>query len=124
MEYLDSGKYSISRVDDAYVLVSIYTDDEITADDVPPVLEFFSQFEEPVPVLLHRDGNYSLTFEAQLALIEHAPRLIRKLAFLDTTPVHKRLTKLANETYLKAIGVKSFKTHEAAEEWLRSFGGI
>lgn len=120
MDQLDTGKYALSLTDKGYLLVRIYTDDEITIDDVPPVLDFFRRFERKMPVLLVREGGYALSFEAQSALMRHAAQLISRLAFVDRSPLQQALTLLAKQTYLKRLEVRSCRNVEEAEAWLCS----
>ena len=124
MDYLDTGKYSLSKVADKYVLVVIYSDQELTGKEIPIVLDFFSQFSGRVPVLVNRKGHYSLSTGAQLAFIKHAKKLFSAMAFVDNTPLQRGITKIASITYLKDLPVKSFADSESAENWLKHYGPI
>jgi hypothetical protein len=122
MESLDTGRYSLSIAGKGYVHVVIYTDQELTSSEVPTILEYFRQFNGPVPVLVDRKGRYSLSTGAQLAFIKHARRLFRAVAFLDTAPLQRRLSQIAGITYFRNLPVKSFAALSAAELWLTGFG--
>ena len=124
MDYLDTGKLSMEKISETYVLITIYTNQIVTTEAIPAVIDFFSQFNGPVPVMLIRKGEYELTFNSQLALITGGAALFKALAFVDVTPQQKQLTMLAKETYLKEINVESFSNTEEAASWLRQFGGI
>ena len=124
MDYLDTGKLSMEKISETYVLITIYTNQIVTTEAIPAVIDFFSQFNGPVPVMLIRKGEYELTFNSQLALITGGAALFKALAFVDVTPQQKQLTMLTKETYLKEINVESFSNTEEAASWLRQFGGI
>ena len=117
MENIDTGRVRVSIQGDKYLLISIYTDEEVTSEDVFHVREFMGQFDRPVPALLFRQGNYSLSFEAQYALMNEA-------AYVDRSLQDQALTDMAKSTYMKNVPVKSFFTIEEAENWLQQFGGI
>ena len=124
MKYLDTGKYSLSRVGDKYVLVVMYSDQELTKNEVPTVVEYFRQFSGKVPVLVNRKGRYSLSTGAQLAFIKHAKKLFSAIAFFDKTPLQRRITKIASISYLRDLPVKSFTDFTSAEDWLKNYGPI
>ena len=83
-----------------------------------------SQFDRPVPALLFRQGNYSLSFEVQHALMKEAASKFKAFAYVDRTFQDQVLTNLAKSTYMKDVPVKSFFTIEEAENWLLQFGGV
>ena len=114
----------MEKVGEAYVLITIYTNQTVTTEAIPPVIDFFSQFSHPVPIMLIRKGEYELTFNSQLALITGGSALFKAIAFVDLTAQQKQLTLLAKETYLKEISVESFSTIDEAALWLRRFDGL
>ncbi len=124
MEYLDTGKFSLTKVQNQYIQVNIYTDEELKSETLPTVLEYFNQFNGKVPILVNRQGRYALSTEVQLAFMKHASSLFCALAFVDVTPLQRRLTNIASFTYFKGLPVKSFSTEEEASDWLRQFGGL
>ena len=124
MENIDTGRVRVSIQGDKYLLISIYTDEEVTSEDVFHAREFMGQFDRPVPALLFRQGNYSLSFEAQYALMNEAASKLKAAAYVDRSLKDQALTDMAKSTYMKNVPVKSFFTIEESENWLQQFGGI
>lgn len=124
MEYLDTGKYSLSKVGGEYVHVIMYSDQELTTNEVPTVLEYFSQFKGRVPVLVNRKGRYALSAGAQLAFVKHAKKLFSAMGFLDHSPLQRKITQIASITYLRDLPVRSFSELSEAEAWLKTFGPL
>lgn len=124
MEYLDTGKYSLSKLGDEYVHVVMYSDQELTSKELPTILKYFNQFKGRAPVLVNRKGRYALSTGAQFAFIKHAKRLFSAIAFLDHTPLQRRITQIASITYLRDLPVKSFSDYSSAESWLKQYGPL
>ena len=124
MGNIDTGKIRVSIQGNKYLLFSIYTDEEVTSEDVSLVRKFMGQFDSPVPVLLLRQSSYSLSFEVQHALMKEAASRFKAVAYVDRSLQDQALTTLAKSTYMKNIPVKSFFTIEEAENWLLQFGGL
>lgn len=124
MMSIDSGRVRASIHGDQYLLVSIYTDGEVTSEDVSLVREFIERFDSPVPVLFLRQGSYSLSFEVQHALMEEAASRFKAVAYVDRSLQDQEYTGLAKSTYLKDVPVNSFFTKEEAEKWLSQYGGL
>lgn len=124
MEYLDTGKLSLKKVSNEYIRVTIYTDEEIDNNETPILLKYFNQFEGKVPLLIDKQGRYALSTGVQLTFIEYASSLFSALAFVDVTPIQRKLTNIASFTYFKGLPVKSFSTEAEATDWLHQFGGL
>ena len=124
MKEMDTGKIRLCIKEDKYLEVTIYTDGEIVIDDLTPVMTFFDQFDGPLPVMLHRQGRYSLSAEVQVMLWEEVGGYCKALVYIDHTRMGKRLTQLAKNTYMKNTEVESFEIEEDAAEWLIQFGGM
>ncbi len=102
----------------------MYSDQELTSNEVPTVLDYFRQFEGRVPILLIRKGRYALSAGAQLAIIKHAKTLFCAFAFLDSTPLQRKITQVAGITYLRELPVKSFSEITTAVTWLKKYGPL
>ncbi len=114
----------MSKVGEAYVEVVVYSDQELSTDEIPIVLNYFRQFEGRVPVLVNRKGRYALSTGAQLAFIKHAKKLFSAFAFLDSTPLQRKITQIASITYLRELPVKSFSDLSSAAVWLEQYGPL
>lgn len=118
MNKLDTGKLTIQVVGDRYLHMVIYTDGELTSHDIPAVIGFLDQFDGPVPALVERAGNYSISAQVQMELYTQAKRRLKAAAYVDRNRREAVLTKLAAETYFKHTRVRSFLDRQQAVEWL------
>ncbi len=124
MEILETEKFTLQAVDGSHLRFTIFTDGEITKDDIPPTLEFMDQYHAPVPVLLVREGSYTLSVLVLIALRREAKRRIKAMAFIDRNHKDTILTKIAKQTYMKDARVKSFDNEQDALDWLAQFGSL
>ncbi|MCP4286277.1 MAG: hypothetical protein GY792_17830 [Gammaproteobacteria bacterium] len=121
MERLDTEKLTLYVVDNRYLLLVIHTDEEIASEDIPAVVEFLDQFDGPVPILIERQGNYSISPFVQIAMYQGTKKRIKAAAFLDRHTRDSILTKIAKITYFQHTKVKSFYSRKDAVEWLKRF---
>lgn len=121
---LDTGKVKIFPGNHHYLVVSIYTDDEITADDIGRIRDYFDQFNKRLCLLIKRDGHYSLSPAIQAALMEEAGQRFEAVAYVDHNYLQRDLTELARKTYMKDVKVMSFSDEKDAIEWLEGFSVI
>lgn len=124
MDRLETDKFTLEVVDNTYLRLSIFTNDEITREDIPPVLQFMDQFLDPTPVLLVREGAYSLSVIVQISLFLDVKNRISAMAYVDRNHKETVLTKIAKNTYMKDAKVRSFKKETEALEWLSQFDPI
>ncbi|MDJ0808103.1 MAG: STAS/SEC14 domain-containing protein [Gammaproteobacteria bacterium] len=124
MEDLDTGNFTLSKIGNEYVLAEVYTDHELTLEEAPAVLEYLNRYEGRVPLLVDRQGRYSLSAGAQLAFIKHAKELFSAIGFVDHSPLQRRITQIASITYLSGLPVKSFPERSQAEAWITQFGPL
>ncbi len=124
MEILETEKLTLQAVDETHLKLTIFTDGEITKDDIPPVIEFMDQYHAPTPVLLVREGSYILSLLVLIALRQEAKRRIKAMAFIDRNHKETILTKIAKQTYMKDARVKSFDNEQDALDWLAQFGNL
>ena len=120
MEQLDTEKLILRVVDNKYLHLIIHTDEEISADDIPAVVEFLDQFDEPVPILIERQGNYSISAVVQMAMYTGTKKRLKAVAFLDRHHQDVFLTNIAKVSYFQHIKVRSFYKKEDAVEWLNA----
>lgn len=121
MDRLDTEKLRLCLVDNQYLHLTIHTDEEITSEDIPSVVEFLDQFNEPVPILIERQGNYSISAKVQMAMYKGTRRRIKAVAYLDRHHRDSFLTKIAKVTYFQHARVMSFYRKQDAVEWLKLF---
>ena len=121
MESIDTGKLSIRIGDNLYLHTVVYTDQELTSDDIPEVVRFLDQFDAPLLILLERRGNYSLAPLVQVVMYQQTKYRLEAVAFLDRDERDANLTRIAADTYLQHTRVRSFFDKEEAVNWLRQF---
>ena len=124
MERLETDKFKLEIVGETHLKLAIFTNDEITKEDIPPVLEFMDQFAAPVPVLLIRKGTYSLSVLVQISLYREAKKRIKAMAYVDRNHKDTVLTEIARNTYMKGAKVRSFQDEQDALNWLAQFGHL
>ncbi|MCB1873897.1 MAG: hypothetical protein KDI49_18175 [Gammaproteobacteria bacterium] len=120
MEQLDTDKLMLCVVDSRYLHLIIHTDEEITADDIPAVVGFLDQFDEPVPILIERQGDYSISPIVQMAMYKGTKRRLKAVAFLDRHHQDAFLSNIAKVSYFQHIKVRSFYNKADAVEWLNA----
>jgi hypothetical protein len=121
MENKDTGKVRLNVVDDRYLRAVIYTDDEITEDDISPVTDFLDQFSGPVPALIEREGHYSISVLVQIAMMQQTRHRLKAVAFIERNHRDVIMTRIAASTYFRDVDVKSFYDRSEAIKWLRQF---
>ena len=121
METKDTGKVRLSVMDNRYLHAVIYTDDEITEDDIAPVTNFLDQFSSPVPALIERKGHYSISVIVQIAMMQQTKHRLSAVAFIERNHRDVIMTRIAASTYFRDVDVKSFYVHDEAIEWLQQF---
>lgn len=120
MEQLDTGKLMLRVVNNKYLHLTIHTDEEITAEDIPAVVEFLDQFDEPVPILIERQGDYSISAIVQMAMYRGTKKRLKAVAFLDRHHQDTFLSNIAKVSYFQHTKVRSFYKKEDALEWLNT----
>ena len=121
MESKDTGKVRLRVVDNRYLHAVIYTDGEITDDDIKPVTDFLDQFQDPVPTLMERQGHYSISILVQIAMMQQTRHRLKAVAFIERNHRDVIMTRIASSTYFRDISVKSFYDRNEALEWLSQF---
>jgi len=121
MDRLETQKLTLCSVDNQYLHLIIHTDEEITTEDMPAVIEFLDQFDGPVPLLVERQGSYSISSAVQMAMYAGTKRRLKAVAYLDRNSRDSAWTKIAEHTYFKHTKVRSFYTKESTLEWLKQF---
>jgi hypothetical protein len=99
----------------------IYTEDEITEADIPPVTEFLDQFETPVPALIERQGHYAISVLVQIAMMQQTKHRLKAVAYVERNHRDVILTRIAANTYFRDVEVKSFFDSDEALNWLTQF---
>lgn len=120
IEKLDTEKLTLCVVDNQYLHLIIHTDEEITSEDIPAVVEFLDQFSEPVPILIERQGDYSISAIVQMAMYRGTKRRLKAVAFLDRHHQDSFLTSIAKASYFQHTKVRSFSNKEDAIAWLKT----
>jgi hypothetical protein len=118
MEMLDTGKVTLCIADGCYLHVVIYTNDELTEQDIKPVTDYLDRFTEPLPALLERTGHYAISIPVQIAMLQDAKKRLKAVAFVERDHKDVIMTRIAANTYFKDISVKSFYNRDEAIEWL------
>lgn len=121
METKDTGKVRLSVVEDQYLHAVIYTEGEITEDDIEPVVDFFDQFSDPVPALIERQGHYSISILVQIAMMQQTKHRLKAVAYIERNHRDVIMTRIAASTYFRDVDVKSFYDRGEAIEWLQQF---
>lgn len=121
MESRDTGKVRLQVVDNRYLHAEIYTEDEITDADIPPVTEFLDQFEEPVPALIERQGHYSISVLVQIAMMQQTKHRLKAVAYVERNHRDVIMTRIAANTYFRDVEVKSFFDRDEALNWLSQY---
>ena len=121
MEKKDTGKVRLDVVDNRYLRAVIYTDDEITEDDIAPVTDFLDQFSVPVPALIERAGHYSISVLVQIAMMQQTKHRLKAVAFIERNHRDVILTRIAASTYFRDVVVKSFYDRGEAVKWLKQY---
>jgi len=118
MDKLETDKFTLEVVDESYLKLTIFSNDQIDKEDIPPVLGFMDKLSSPAPVLLVREGSYSLSVIVQISLYRETKKRISAIAYVDRNYKETVLTKIAKTTYMKAAKVRSFSTETDALDWL------
>ncbi len=121
MENTDTGKVKLRVVDNHYLHVEIYTDAEITKEDIKPVTDFLDQFSAPVPALIERAGHYSISVFVQIAMLQQTKERLQAVAYIERNHRDTILTRIAASTYFRDIPVKSFFARDEALDWLSQY---
>lgn len=121
MQNTDTGKVKLAIVDNRYLHVEIYTDEEIIETDIKPVTDFFDQFSEPVPALIERTGHYAISVIVQIAMLKQTKQRLKAVAYLERDHKDAILTRIAAHTYFRDVEVKSFFDRDEALAWLVQF---
>jgi hypothetical protein len=121
MDNIDTGKVRIQVVDNHYLHVEIYTDEEITKGDIPSVTGFLDQFSEPVPALIERRGHYAISILVQIAMMQQTKKRLKAVAYIERNHRDVILTRIAASTYFRDVAVKSFYEEDMALQWLSQF---
>jgi hypothetical protein len=121
MDSKDTGKVRLHVADNRYLHAVIYTDGELTEQDIGPVTDFLDQFDAPVPALFERQGQYSISVLVQIAMMRQTKRRLKAVAFVERHHRDVIMTRIAANTYFRDIEVKSFYDQEEAVSWLSQF---
>ncbi len=108
-------------VGNLYLHAEIYTDDEISDQDIEPVTEFLDQFAAPVPALIERSGHYSISVLVQIAMMQQTKHRLKAVAYIERNHRDVIMTRIAANTYFRDVEVKSFYDREEALTWLSNF---
>jgi len=119
MDRLDTRKLVLFIVGNQYLHLIIHTDEEITTEDVPAVVDFLDQFDQPVPLLIERQGNYSISTAVQMAMYKGTHKRLKAVAFLDRNHRDSFLSKIAKVSYFQHTKVRSFLNKKDAVAWLK-----
>lgn len=118
METFDTGKVSFRIEDDRYLHAVIYTNGELSAEDIKPVTDYLDLFTLPLPALIERKGRYAISIPVQIAMLQQTKRRLKAVAFLERDHKDVIMTRIAASTYFKDIAVKSFYDKGEAINWL------
>ena len=121
MESKDTGKVRLQVEDNRYLHVVIYTEDEITEADIPPVTQFLDQFASPVPALIERQGHYAISVLVQIAMMQQTKHRLKAVAYVERNHRDVIMTRIAASTYFRDVEVKSFYDRDEAKNWLSQF---
>lgn len=121
MDILDTGKFKIYPEHGSYIVVEFYNESEISAEYIEPVQEYFDEINTRVAIMIIRRSHYSLSPEIQALLFQVSKNYFHAVAYVDKEIIHKKMTELAESTYLQDIPVRSFPDKESAAEWLKQF---
>ncbi len=121
MESRDTGKVRLQVVENRYLEAVIYTEDELTEADIPPVTEFLDQFDAPVPALIERQGHYSISVLVQIAMMQQTKHRLKAVAYVERNHRDVIMTRIAANTYFRDVEVKSFYERDEALTWLTQF---
>ena len=121
MESRDTGKVRLQVEDNRYLHAVIYTEDEITEADIPPVTSFLDQFDAPVPALIERQGHYSISVLVQIAMMQQTKHRLKAVAYVERNHRDVIMTRIAASTYFRDVEVKSFYDRDEALNWLSQF---
>jgi hypothetical protein len=119
MEILDTGKMILSIEENRYISAVIYTNDELSLDDVHPIEHFLNQFNEPVPALIVRKGRYAVSMLLQIAIMQWIQKRLKAIAYLERDHRDVILTRIAADSYFGQVEVKSFYDRQKAVAWLK-----
>lgn len=121
MESKDTGKVRLRIVDNRYLHAEIYTDGEITAQDIEPVTGFLDQFDRPIPALIERQGHYAISVLVQITMMQQTRHRLKAVAFIERNHRDVIMTRIAANTYFRDVEVKSFYDIDEALSWLSQF---
>jgi hypothetical protein len=121
MESKDTGKVRLRVVDNRYLHIEIYTDDELTRDEIEPITDFLDQFDKPVPALIERQGRYSISLLVQIAMMKQTKHRLRAVAYIERDHIDAVMSRIAANTYFREVEVKSFYDRSEALEWLSQY---
>jgi hypothetical protein len=121
MDSKDTGKVRLSIVDDNYLHAEIYTEEEITEQDIKPVTDFLDQFDAAIPALIVRKGHYSISVLVQIAMMQQTKHRLKAVAYIERNHRDVIMTRIAASTYFRDVEVKSFYQQDEALEWLSQF---
>ncbi|MES9845640.1 MAG: hypothetical protein ABW131_13410 [Candidatus Sedimenticola sp. 6PFRAG5] len=124
MDKLDTGMIRIAPERDQYLLFTLYSDGEVTSDDLSLIRKYLVRFCGKVPLLVLRESLYSFSPEALQAMMMEAEAMVRAVAYVDRSSQDRLLSEYAKSTYLRNIPVKSFMSLEEAEEWVGQYGPL
>ena len=108
-------------MDEGYLHAVIYADCDITEDDIPPVIGFLDQYNNPIPTLIERQGHYSISMVVQIAMMQQTRHRLKAVAFIERNHRDVILSRIAASTYFRDIPVKSFFERAPAIDWLMQF---
>jgi hypothetical protein len=118
MDSLDTGKVSFRIEDGRYLHGVIYTNEELSEQDIKPVTNYLDQFPQPLPALIERKGRYAISIPVQIAMLQQTKRRLKAVAFVERDHKDVIMTRIAASTYFKDIAVKSFYEKGEAISWL------
>ncbi|MCU7915092.1 MAG: STAS/SEC14 domain-containing protein [Candidatus Thiodiazotropha sp. (ex Gloverina cf. vestifex)] len=121
MDTIDTGKVRLDIVDNSYIHAVIYSDEEIIESDIKPVTNFLDQFTDPVPALIERQGQYSISVLVQISMMQQTKHRLKAVAYIERNHRDVIMTRIAASTYFRDVEVKSFYDQEEAIEWLKQF---
>lgn len=121
MDSIDTGKVRLRIADDRYLHAEIYTEGEITDQEIDPVIQFLDQFDSPVPALIERQGHYSISVLVQIALMQQTRHRLKAVAYIERNHRDVIMTRIAASTFFRDVEVKSFYDRDEALQWLSRF---
>jgi hypothetical protein len=121
MESKDTGKVRLRVADGNYLHAEIYTEGEITEQDIKPVTDFLDQFDAPIPTLIERKGHYSISVLVQIAMMQQTKHRLKAVAYIERNHRDVIMTRIAASTYFRDVEVKSFYDSKEALNWLAQF---